>query len=52
MTDTPDTKKKAALVVTEGNIAFDKDGKRRLAGDDIDLTAEQAKDLKKAGIVE
>jgi hypothetical protein len=41
-----------ALTVTEGNIAFDKDGKRRLAGDAIALTAEQAKELKAKKIVE
>lgn len=42
---------KKALHVTEGNIAFDKDGRKRLAGDEIELTAEQAKTLKEAGIV-
>jgi hypothetical protein len=40
------------LTVTEGNIAFDKDGRKRLAGDDIQLTAAQAATLKKAKIVE
>lgn len=39
-------------VVTEGNIAFDKDGKKRIGGEDIDLTAEQAKALKDAGVIE
>lgn len=41
-----------SYVVTEGNIAFDKDGKKRFEGDEIDLTAEQAKALKDAGIIE
>lgn len=46
---TTDTKK---LTVTKGNVAFDKDGNKRLAGDEIALTAEQAKDLKDKKIVE
>ncbi|GAO78657.1 hypothetical protein [Sphingopyxis sp. C-1] len=41
-----------SYVVTEGNIAFDKDGKKCLEGDEIELTAEQAKALKDAGVVE
>lgn len=46
---TTDTKN---LTVTEGNVAFDKDGNKRLAGDEIALTAEQAKALKDKKIVE
>ena len=50
---TTDTKKPDTnLTVTEGNIAFDKDGKKCLAGDGIALTAEQAKALKDKKIVE
>lgn len=48
-TETKDTK---SFTVTEGNIAFDKDGRKCVAGDDIQLTAEQAATLKKAKIVE
>lgn len=50
---TTDTKKHdTTLTVTEGNVAFDKDGKKRVAGDEIALTAEQAKALKDKKIVE
>ncbi|MGR4893348.1 hypothetical protein ACIPPQ_20175 [Sphingopyxis sp. LARHCG72] len=50
---TTDTKKTdTTLTVTEGNVAFDKDGKKCLAGDEIALTAEQAKVLKDKKIVE
>lgn len=49
MTTEPKAK---TFTVTEGNVAFDKDGKRRLAGDEIALTDAQAATLKKAKIVE
>lgn len=54
-TDTkkPDTKKPdTTLTVTEGNVAFDKDGKKCVAGEDITLTTDQAKALKDKKIVE
>ena len=52
-TDTPAAPKKSGgSTVTEGNIAFDKDGNKRVGGEDIDLTADQAKPLKKLGIIE
>lgn len=41
-----------ALTVTEGNIVFDKDGVRRVGGENVDLTPEQAKPLRAAKIVE
>lgn len=50
---TTDTKKAdTTLTVTEGNVAFDKDGKKCVAGDDITLTSEQARALKDKKIVE
>lgn len=50
---TTDTKKPdTTLTVTKGNVAFDKDGKKCVAGDEIALTAEQAKVLKDKKIVE
>ena len=51
---TTDTKKTTdtTLTVTKGNVAFDKDGNKRVAGDEIALTAEQAKALKDKKIVE
>lgn len=48
---TTDVKAKT-FTVTEGNIAFDKDGQKRVAGEEIALTDAQAVTLKKAKIVE
>lgn len=45
----PETKKE--FLVTDGNIAFDADGKK-LAGEVISLSAAEAKPLKDAGIIE
>lgn len=50
---TTDTKKPGTtLTVTKGNVAFDKDGKKCVAGDEITLAADQAKALKDQKIVE